>query len=68
MSASNVLTTEITEHANDMVAEGNEMSADDLISNGDYSDYNILDEEKDLISKNDIWSKLKKKYGEEEYC
>ena len=37
------------------------MSSDDLISTGDYSDYDILDEEKDLISKNDIvWFKTKK--------
>ena len=45
------------------------MSSDDLISTGDYSDYDILDEEKDPISKNDlVWVKTKKKYGEEEYC
>ena len=38
------------------------MSSDDLISTGDYSDYKILDEEKDLISKNDIvWVKTKRK-------
>ena len=61
MSASTVLATEITEHTNAMVAEGNEMSSDDLISTGDYSDYDILDEEKDLISKNDlVWVKMKK--------
>ena len=37
------------------------MSSDDLISTGDYSDYNILDEEKDPISKNDlVWVKTKK--------
>ena len=60
-SASTVLATEITEHTNDMVAEGNDMSSDDLISTGDYSDYNILDEDKDLISKNDlVWVKTKK--------
>ena len=55
------MATEITEHTNDMVAEENEMSSDELISTGDYSDYDILDEEKDLISKNDIvWVKTKK--------
>ena len=44
-----------------MVAEGNEMSSADLISSGDYSGYNILDEENDLISKNDlVWIKTKK--------
>ena len=61
MSASTVVATEITEHADDMVEEGKEMSSDELISTGDYSDYKILDEEKDLISKNDIvWVKTKK--------
>ena len=55
------MATEITEHTNDMVTEGNEMSSDDLISTGDYSDDDILDEEKDLISKNDlVWVKTKK--------
>ena len=37
-SASTVLATEITEHTNEMVAEENQMSSDDLISTGDYSD------------------------------
>ena len=61
LSASTVVATEITEHANDMAAEGKEMSSDDLISTGDYSDYDILDEEKDPISKNDlVWVKTKK--------
>ena len=45
------------------------MSSDVLISTGDYSDYDIFEEEKDPISKNDlVWVKKKKKYGEEEYC
>ena len=39
------------------------MPSDDLISTGDYSDYEILDEEKDLISKNDlVWVKNKIKW------
>ena len=37
------------------------MSSDDLISTGDYSDYNILDEEKDPISKKMILSGSKQK-------
>ena len=38
------------------------MTSDDLISTGDYSDYDILDEEKDPISKNDlVWVKTKKR-------
>ena len=45
------------------------MSSDDLTSTGDYSDYDILEEEKDYISENDVVCvKTKKKYGEEEYC
>ena len=55
------MATEITENADDMVAEENQMSSDDLISTGDYSDYDILEEEKDLISENDqVWVKTKK--------
>ena len=61
LSASTVVATEITENADDMVEERKEISSDDLISTGDYSDYDILDEEKDPISKNDlIWVKIKK--------
>ena len=37
------------------------MSSDDLIITGDYSDFDIFDEEKDPISKNDlVWVKTKK--------
>ena len=60
LSASTVVATEITENTDDMVEEGKEMSSDDLISTGDYSDYDILDEEKDPISKNNlVWVKTK---------
>ena len=52
-----------------MVEEGKEMSSDELTSTGDYSDYDILEEEKDYISLNDVvWFKIKIKYGEEEDC
>ena len=45
------------------------MSSEDLNVTGDYSDYGILEEEKDTIYENDdVWVKTKKKYGEEEYC
>ena len=55
------MATEITEHTNDMVAEENHMSSDDLIRTEDNSDYDILQEEKDLISENDqVWVKTKK--------
>ena len=49
--------------------EEKEMSSDDLNIAGDYSDYDILEEEKDTIAeKDDVWVKTKNKYGEEEYC
>ena len=55
------MATEITKHTNGMVASENQMSSDDLIRTGDYSDHNILEEEKDLISENDqVWVKTKK--------
>ena len=61
LSASTLVATQLTENADDMVKEGKEMSSDNLISNGDYSDYDILEEEKDSISKNDfVWVKKKK--------
>ena len=69
LSASTLVATKLTKNADDMVEEGKEMSSDELISTGDYSDYEILKEENDYISKNDVvWVKQKKKYGEEEYC
>ena len=37
------------------------MSSDDLISTGDYSDYNISEREKDSISKNDFSGSKQKK-------
>ena len=37
------------------------MSSDDLTITGDHSDYEILEEEKDTISENDVvWVKTKK--------
>ena len=37
------------------------MSSDDLTITGDYSNYDILEEEKDSISENDaVWVKTKK--------
>ena len=60
LSASTLVATQLTENADDMVEEGKEMSSDDLISTGYYSDYDILDDEKDPISKNDlVWVKKK---------
>ena len=37
----------------------------DLTIPGDYSDYDILEEEKETISLNDeVWVKIKSRYGE----
>ena len=54
LSASTLVVTQLTENADDMVEEGKEISSGDLISTGDYSDYDILYEEKDPIPKNDL--------------
>ena len=61
LSTSTLVATKLTENADDVVEEGKEMSSDDLTSTGDYSDYKILEEEKDDISENDVvWVKTKK--------
>ena len=52
---------QLTENADYMVDEEKEMSSDDLTITGDYSDYGILEEEKNTISKKyDVWVKTKK--------
>ena len=44
-----------------------EMAFDDLTITGNYRYYDILEEEKDTISQDDeVWVKLKNKYGEGE--
>ena len=61
LSTSTLVATQLTENADDMVEEGKENSSDDLTSAGDYSDYDILEEEKDYISENDVvWVKKKR--------
>ena len=61
LSTSTLVAIKLTENADDMVDEEKEMSSDDLTSTGDYSDYKILEEEKDNITKNDdVWVKTKK--------
>ena len=54
LSAYTFVEIQLTEKADDLVEEGKEMSSDDLISTGDYSDYNILEKERDSISINDF--------------
>ena len=60
---------QLTENVYDMLDAKEEMSSDDLTITGDYSYYDILEEEKDYISENNVVCvQKKKKYGEEEYC
>ena len=61
LSTSTLVARHLTEHPYDMVDAEEEMSSEDLTITGDYSDYNILEEEKDTITKNDdVWFKTKK--------
>ena len=61
LSNSTLVATQLTKNEDDMVEEGKEMSSDDLTITGDYSDYDILEEENDTITKNnDVWVKTKK--------
>ena len=51
----------LTENPDDMVITGEEMSFEDLTITVNYSDYDILEEEKENITKNDnVWVKTKK--------
>ena len=51
----------IRETADENVDTEEEIYFDDLNIPGDYSDYDILEEEKEIISKNDeVWVKTKK--------
>ena len=60
LSTSTLVERQLTENADDMVDEEKEMSSDDLTITGDYSDYNILEEEKDIITENnDVCVKTK---------
>ena len=49
-----------------MVDAEEEMSLEDLTITGNYSDYDILEEEKETITKNDdVWVKTKKNMEKE---
>ena len=51
----------MTENPDENVDTEEEMFFDDLNIPGDYSDYDLLEEEKENISKNDeVWVKTKK--------
>ena len=61
LSTSNLVERQLPENPDDMVDAEEEISSGDLTITGDYSDYNILKEEKDNITKNDdVWVKTKK--------
>ena len=56
LSTSTLAARQLTENPDDMVDSEEEMSSDDLTITGDYSDYDILEEEKDTITENDhVW-------------
>ena len=62
LSTSTFLARKLTKNADDMVDEEKERSSDDLTITCDYSNYDILEEEKDTISENDdVWVKTKKR-------
>ena len=66
---STLVARQLTENTYDIVDSEEEMYSEDLTITGDYSDYDILEEEKDTITENDdVWVKTKNKYGEGEYC
>ena len=67
LSTSTLVARQLTQNAVDMVDEEKEMSSDDLTITGDYSDYDILEEERIIFPKKMMsGSKQKNKYGEEE--
>ena len=60
LSTSTLVARQLTESTHDMVDAEEEISSDDLTINGDYSDYDILEEGKDTINENnDVWVKTK---------
>ena len=61
LSASNLAARQLTENADDMVDEEEEMSSDDLTITGDYSDSKILEEEKLILPKKMMSASKQKK-------
>ena len=60
LSTSTLVARQLTENPDYMVDTEEEMSSEDLTIAGDYSDHNILEEEKDTITENDdVWVKKK---------
>ena len=61
LSTSDLVSRYFTENTYDKVDTEEEMSFDDLTTTGNYSDYDISEEEKETINKNDnIWVKTEK--------
>ena len=62
ISTYTLVARQLTENPDEMVDAEEEMSSEELLSiTGDYSYYNILEEEKDTMTENDnVWVKRKK--------
>ena len=61
LSTSESVARKMTETLDENIDTEEEMAFDDMTIPGDYSDYDILEEEKETISKNDeVWVKTKK--------
>ena len=62
------MTRKITETPDESIDTEEEMDFDDFTIPGDYSDYDILEEEKETIFKNyEVWVKTKKEIWRGEY-
>ena len=68
LCTSELVAQKITETPYENVDTKEEMYFDNLNMPGDYSDYDVLEEEKKLYKKMKFWSKLKSIYGEGGYC
>ena len=58
LSTSTLVSRQLKENTYDMVDSEEEISSEDFTITGNYSDYNILEEDKDTMTKNDdVWVK-----------
>ena len=61
LSTSDSVARKLTQNTDENVNTEEEMDFDDLTITGNYSDYDLLEEEKETITKNDdVWVKTKK--------
>ena len=66
LSTSTSVARQLIENPDDIVDTEEEMDFDDLTITGNYSDYDILEEEKEAITENyNVWFKTKKKIRRE---